>query len=177
MIIGKNVNLRAYEKEDDIGKIQKMINDPEVLMNLRPKLPMPFSYLDEKKFVESQTSFDKDYNFAVANKDNDYMGGCGIMDISWVDSVASVGIWLGKKYINKGYGTEALSLLVKFAFESLNIRKIKLNVFGFNERAIKSYEKVGFHVEAVLKNEIFRHNQYWDEFIMTFYKEDFVSGN
>lgn len=173
MIIGNNIILRAYEKEDESTKIQKMINNPEVLFNLRPDLPMPFSYTDQVKFIDGQSSFNKDFNFAIANKNNEYMGGCGLMNISWVASIATVGIWLGVEHLNKGYGTEALDLLVKYAFEQLNIRKVKLTVFGFNKRGIRCYEKVGFKVEAVLKDEIYRHNQYWDKIIMTFFKEDY----
>ncbi len=95
------------------------------------------------------------------------------MNISFVSSTATVGLWFGKDHVNKGYGSEALTLFVAYLFEHLNIRKIKLNVFGFNKRGIRCYEKVGFNVEATLKDEIYRHNQYWDEYIMTYYKKDF----
>jgi RimJ/RimL family protein N-acetyltransferase len=177
MIKGQRVILRAYEKDDDVSLIQKMINEADVLLNLRADLPMPFSFIDEKKFVEGQSSFEKDYNFVIANMENEYIGGCGLMNISWVNSVGTVGIWLKKSEHNKGLGREALSLLVHFIFEHLNLRKIKLNVFAFNENAIKSYEKVGFKVEAVLKKEIYRHNQYWDDYIMSIFKEEYMKGN
>ena len=177
MIKGQRVILRAYEKDDDISSIQRMINEEDVLLNLRPDAPMPFSFTDEKKFVEGQSSFNKDYNFVIANMENAYIGGCGLMDISWINSVGTVGIWLRKSDHNKGLGTEALSLLIQFIFDHLNLRKIKLHVFGFNKRAIKCYEKVGFKVEAVLKEEIYRHGKYWDDYTMSIFKSEYLEEN
>jgi RimJ/RimL family protein N-acetyltransferase len=88
--------------------------------------------------------------------------------------VAVVGIFIGdKNYWGKGYGTDAMSVLVKFIFEQMNIHKVKLNVFSYNERAIKSYEKCGFKVEGVLRQEIFRDGKYYDEIIMGLLKEEY----
>nr|WP_206076217.1 GNAT family protein [Marinitoga lauensis] len=68
--------------------------------------------------------------------------------------------------MNNGYGTEAMKLLVNFIFDEMNINKVKLHVFSFNKRAIRSYEKVGFKVEGVLREQIFREGKYHDEIIM-----------
>ena len=54
----------------------------------------------------------------------------------------------------------------------MNINKIKLNVFSFNERAKKCYERCGFKVEGVLKQELFRNGKYYDEYVMAMFLED-----
>jgi len=55
------------------------------------------------------------------------------------------------------------------------LRKIKLYVFSFNKRAIRSYEKCGFKTEATLKEELYRDGQYQDVYIMSIFKKDFES--
>jgi len=80
--------------------------------------------------------------------------------------VATIGIFLGQPFWNKGLGTEAVRILIEFAFGELNVNKIKLQVFSFNKRAIRSYEKNGFKIEGVLREEVYRNGQYYDEIVM-----------
>lgn len=53
-----------------------------------------------------------------------------------------------KNYWGRGYGTEALSLLIKYCFNTLNLYRVELEVFEFNKRAIKVYQKCGFKEEG-----------------------------
>jgi RimJ/RimL family protein N-acetyltransferase len=56
-----------------------------------------------------------------------------------------VGIFIGEKsYWNRGYGEEALRLLMDYAFNLLNLNNLMLNVYAFNSRAINCYKKIGF---------------------------------
>lgn len=167
MLEGKKVRLRAYSK-DDLKEVLEYINDYEVKKYLMPGIPFPFRMEDEEKWYESNNPMgDGKYNFAIERiEDKKYIGGCGINDIDWKNSVATVGIFLGKPFLNNGYGTEAMELLVGFVFNEMNVNKIKLHVFSFNKRAIKSYEKVGFKVEGVLREQIYREGKYHDEIIM-----------
>jgi len=78
---------------------------------------------------------------------------------------------LNKNYWGKGYGTDAMKVLMKFIFEDMNMNKIRLSVFSFNERAKRCYEKCGFQVEGILKKEIFKEGKYYDEIIMSAYNK------
>ena len=66
-----------------------------------------------------------------------------------------------------------MKVLMNFIFEEMNINKIKLNVYAFNERAIKSYEKCGFKKEGLLRQEIFRQGKYNDEVVMGILREEY----
>ena len=66
-------------------------------------------------------------------------------------------------------------VLVNFIFNEMNLHKISLLTYGFNKRAIRSYEKVGFKVEGVLKDNIYRDGQYQDEIIMSIFKDEWKS--
>lgn len=176
MYTGQKVRLREYRKED-IEKALAYINDSEVKKLLAPGIPYLNTLEDERKWVENLSASNDIYSFAIETLgDEKYVGGCGLNSIDWKNSVAVVGIFIGdKNYWGKGYGTDAMKVLIKFIFEQMNVHKIKLNVYSFNERAIKSYEKCGFKVEGVLRQEIFRDGRYYDEIIMGLLKEEYLA--
>lgn len=85
----------------------------------------------------------------------------------WTTRNAWVAIAIGDmQYRGKGYGTEAMELLLKFAFLGLNMHRVSLTVFDFNKRAIRSYEKAGFRYEGTLREMIYKEDQRWDVLAM-----------
>ncbi|ADL06819.1 GNAT family N-acetyltransferase [Thermosediminibacter oceani] len=179
MFTGEKVRLRAYRKED-LEKALQFINDPEVKRFLAPGIPFPLTESDEEKFISKQSGFNTDaYSFAIETLEGEYIGGCGINSTDWKNSVAVVGIFIGNKdYWGKGYGTDAMRVLLRFIFEQMNINKVKLFVYDFNKRAIRCYEKCGFKVEGVLRQEIYRDGRYHDELAMGILRSEwFGAGN
>lgn len=176
MYEGKLVRLRAYRKED-VPFAQEWINDPEMKTNLAPGVPYPVTLEDEEKWVASLSSNKDDYSFAIETLDGQYLGGCGVNWVDWKNSRAMVGIFIGNKdYLGKGYGTDAMRVLVRFIFNEMNIHKVKLMVYAFNERAIKSYKKCGFVVEGVKRDEIFKNGKYHDELEMGLLRDDWLAA-
>ncbi|WP_130805560.1 GNAT family N-acetyltransferase [Senegalia massiliensis] len=175
MYKGEKVVLTEYRKED-IKKAKEYVNDAEIKGLLSPGIPYPYTLEDEEKWYQNQSANNDKYNFAIRTlEDNKYIGGCGINSVNWKNSNVIIGIFIGDKdYWSKGYGTDALKVLIKFIFNEMNINKIKLNVYSFNKRAIRCYEKCGFKVEGVLKQEIYRHGKYQDDILMALLKEDWV---
>lgn len=172
MFYGEKVCLRAY-REGDIPTATKFVNDKELKKLLVTTIPFPMTLWEEEEWIKSQKSNSQGtYNFAIEDvKTNKYIGGCGIQGVNWLARVATIGIMIGDKdYWGKGYGTDAMKVLINFIFNDMNINKIRLGTFSFNERAIKSYKKCGFEIEGVLKNEIFKDGKYYDEIIMSLFK-------
>lgn len=174
MYSGKKVRLRAYNKED-VEYAWKYINDEEIKKLLMPGIPFPMRLEEEEKWFHEQSAFKDTYNFAIETlEEGKYIGGCGINNVDWKNSVVTVGIFIGAKdYLGKGYGTDAMNTLVSFIFNQMNINKIKLNVYSFNERAVKSYKKSGFKLEGTLRQEIFRDGKYYDEYVMGILREEY----
>lgn len=174
MYTGEKVRLREYRSEDAVLALA-YVNDPEVKSLLHPGIPYLLTLGDEEKFVNSQTASGISYSFAIEELgDNKYIGGCGINSVDWKNSVAVVGIFIGDKtYWNQGYGTDAMKVLLRFIFEQMNINKVKLNVFSFNERACKMYEKCGFMEEGRLRQELYRDGKYHDCILMGILREEF----
>ena len=81
----------------------------------------------------------KEQQFAIVLKETDELiGNCGFVDINHLHQRGEVGLFIGaEENRSKGYGTEALSLLVEYGFNYLNLKNIMLKVFSFNKRAIK----------------------------------------
>ncbi|CAH0121751.1 GNAT family N-acetyltransferase [Paenibacillus sp. CECT 9249] len=67
-----------------------------------------------------------------------------------------------KRHWGKGYGTEALRLLLDYAFLEMNLHRVSLCVFSFNERAVKLYEKIGFKQEGITRQSLFRNGGWHD---------------
>jgi RimJ/RimL family protein N-acetyltransferase len=127
---------------NDVEKFTKWLNDLEVTKYLL-LYPHIISIENEKEYLEKLS---KEHIYSIVDIDNnELIGNCGYGDIDHLNQTAQIGIFIGNKnYWNKGYGTEALSLLLDYGFKALNLHNIFLRVYSFNERARKSYEKVGF---------------------------------
>ncbi len=169
MIYGKHLRLRGVERTD-IPQFYEWLNDPEVTEGLSLYLPM--SMTDEEKWFEriSQTNQDEK-PLSIELKDGDawrLIGNSGIFNLEWPNRSAEFGIFIGDKSLwNKGYGTEAVKLILKHGFETLNLNRMYLRVYSTNPRAKRSYEKAGFVTEGTLREAVYRHGKYADIHIMS----------
>ncbi|EOD00225.1 GNAT family N-acetyltransferase [Caldisalinibacter kiritimatiensis] len=175
MLIGEKVRLRGLE-EKDIQLAYEYMNDPDVILNLWTGIPYPVTLKQEKAWYESQKDNKNTYNFAIETlADRLYIGGCGINELDLKNGVAIVGIMIGHKdYRGKGYGTDAMRVLLDFIFNQINVNKVQLHAFAFNERAIKSYKKCGFIEEGRIRQRIFRNGKYHDEIVMGILREEYI---
>ena len=82
-----------------------------------------------------------------------------------------------KDYWNKGYGTEAMTLLLKHGFETLNLNRIMLRVYDFNARAQRCYEKAGFVTEGQLRDALYVEGDYRDVLIMSVLRKEWDERN
>ncbi len=176
---GQLVNLRAFT-DDDIKLSVDFMNDMEIVLNLDDDAPMPQSYETQKEWFEEMRKDKKSYKdffWAIDTKEGKHIGGCGVNRMDGKNRVAMVGIYIGDRdYLGKGYGTDAMKVLLEFLFEEYNVNKVKLTVFGFNKRAIKSYEKCGFKTEALLRESVFRYGKYHDMISMAILKEEYFKN-
>ena len=177
MYIGSKVLLRAYN-EEDIEKVLNFVNDFEVKKFLDLNIPFPISKREEEIWIKKNREINGlTYDFAIEEiSTGNIIGGCSINSVNIKNRNCTIGIMIGdKNYWGKGYGYDALSILIKFIFEECNMEKIKLGAFSFNERAINCYKKLGFKEEGVLKKEIYRCGKYYDEIVMAMFKDEYFN--
>ena len=166
-------------KEEDAKSILENINNLEVTKWLLV-VPYPYTLKDAKKWVkENKDKWKKkkkeSYTFGIELKEKKkIIVGIGIHDFDKFQGKASVGYWLGENYHGKGYGTEALDALLKFAFNNLKLRKIEAGVFVGNPSSGKLLEKFGAKQEGLRRksNRCKADGKIKDEIIYGLLKEE-----
>jgi len=174
MLQGKKVKLRPMEMSD-IALMDFLVRSGDVLHNLTTWLPISDSLAAKESYFGERIKKGRstEPQFAITTLDNTVIGSTGIIQTDFRNSEVMVHIFVGADYTGRGYGTEAMNMLVDFIFMEMNIQRIVLNVFDFNERAISSYKKVGFVEEGRLRQELYRSGKYHDIVQMAVLKEDF----
>lgn len=123
-----------------------------------------------KEWIEEHLSNDQpdNYHFMIRTLEEDRLiGDIGLDGIDWKHGEAFVGISIGERSDwGKGYGSDAMRILLKYAFHELNLHRVSLDVFEYNPRAIRSYEKVGFVFEGRTRKFLNREGQRWDMIFM-----------
>jgi RimJ/RimL family protein N-acetyltransferase len=170
-LIGRTIYLRPPEFEDAPTMVT-WFNDPEVTRTLR--LYQPMSLTREKEFLAQINRSETELALAIVVCETDQLiGATGFRDISMRHRHASFGISIGEKALwGKGYGTEATRLLVRHAFQKLNLNRVQLEVYEFNKSAIRCYEKAGFQIEGRLRQTYFTDGRYWDTLVMGILRDE-----
>jgi RimJ/RimL family protein N-acetyltransferase len=156
---------------NDVEKYTEWLNDLEITKYLT-LYPYIISFENEKEFLDKLS---KGHNYSIIdNNTNELIGNCGFGDIDHINQTAEAGIFIGNnKYLNNGYGTEALSLLLDYGFKALNFHNIFLRIFSFNERAKKCYEKIGFKIIGKKREALLRGKERHDIILMDILYNDF----
>jgi RimJ/RimL family protein N-acetyltransferase len=103
------------------------------------------------------------------------LGDITLSVINWGSRDAFAGIGIGaREFWGKGYGTEAMELILRYGFTELNLRRISLTVFEFNQRAVRSYEKVGFRLEGRQRQFMRREGRRWDILYMGILRQEWM---
>jgi RimJ/RimL family protein N-acetyltransferase len=98
--------------------------------------------------------------------------------VDWSGRDAFVGLGIGEiEYWSKGYGTDIMNVLLRYAFTEINLKRVTLSVFEYNPRAIRSYEKAGFCHEKRRRRALNREGQRWDELYMGILREEWMEKN
>ena len=187
MIYGERIRFRALEKAD-IPLFVRWLNDPEVRQGIL--IYQPISQVGEENWFEGMLKRPVDEHVlgiearmpgglagesAIEGSELwRLIGSWAFNDIDWRNRSAEFGILIGdKSYWNRGYGTEAVRLLVQHGFKTLNLNRIYLHVFENNPRAIRAYEKAGFIHEGRKRQAEYKDGKYIDVLVMSMLKDEF----
>jgi len=171
MIAGEHVILRAFER-DDAERCYRWMNDPNIVRTLKSRYPIAFQ--NEIEWLErAMHAAATERYFAIERKDDrTHIGNASIHDIEWISRTAAFGLFIGEPSAwNRGFGSDAIGTLVRFAFEEMNLRKLRINVFDYNERAKHVLETHGFVQEGQLRNEFYREGSYHDLMILSVFRD------
>jgi RimJ/RimL family protein N-acetyltransferase len=170
---GDKVYLRPLDM-NDLETFCTWFNNPELRKFLLVNFPITKEL--EKEILEKMLKDENSVVLSIVAKENDKLiGNIGLLQIDKVHRKADFGIAIGEvEYVSKGYGTEAMKLIINYGFKTLNLHRIELFVHEFNERAIEAYKKVGFIEEGRKREAFYSDGKYYDEIIMSILKEEWI---
>lgn len=137
----------------------------------------PLTTNQARKYYESRGP--NSFSFAMRTLSDDrVIGYIGLWVASWASGEAWVGIGIGERdYWGKGYGTDAMRVILRYAFTELNLYRVSLAALGSNARAIRSYEKCGFVLEGRARDAARYDGQYCDEVYMGILRNEWEQRN
>lgn len=170
-MIGERLYLSPVNA-DDYEKYTKWANDPAVAIEWSLYCRGRSLVIAKERMLEREK---KDTSFAVVRNDDVFIGLINIRDINYIDGTAIMGICIGDgENRSKGYGTEAVKLLLEFGFKTLGLRNICLHVNASNGAGLKSYKKVGFKEFARRTEARYIRGKYVDAVYMEILRRNFL---
>ena len=171
---GERVSLRPVENED-LPLLYAWANDAE-LRGLTGEV-RPSAFADVEDYFEKVRLDPTRVWFAISLLENQRLiGECGLLRMFPAWRTTDLSIILGEKSTwGKGYGTDALHLLLDYAFGSLNFHRLAIGVTSANDRALRFYEKAGFRREGIQRDGYFYDHAYQDFVMMSILEDEFRS--
>ena len=170
-LVGERIYLSPKNVED-VEIFTKWMNDFYVT-DYTGRSSKTMTLQEEKEYLEKNDN--NKSTFAIIDIETDkIIGTLGLHDVDHINRTATLGIFIGDRdYWSKGYGTEAIQLLLDFGFNYLNLNNIDLSLMEFNQRALKCYQKCGFKESGRRRKCKFINGKYWDSIHMDILAEEF----
>lgn len=153
---GKLVRLAAYASDDN-AIIAHWSENPEFLRLVDTDVARPLS---EEQVTEryNRMSGPSNFYFSLRTLDDDRLiGFVALHSIEWNNGVSALSIGIGDPQDwGKGFGSDALQIILRYAFTELNLHRVGLDVISYNARAIRAYEKAGFRHEGERREMVHR---------------------
>jgi RimJ/RimL family protein N-acetyltransferase len=178
---GKLVRLSAVDPEEMSKAFSRWNRDSEFTRLLNMSVQPLRSAKAIQKWMDEDMgeSSPRETFFTIRTADeNKLIGGLSLYVVDWTGRDSFVGIFIGEReHWGKGYGTDAMRLLLQYAFTELNLWRVSLGVFQYNPRAIRSYEKVGFCHEGRMRQYLNHEGKRWDILYMGIRRDEWLERN
>jgi RimJ/RimL family protein N-acetyltransferase len=177
LLKGKMVDLTLVTEEDALSMYeQNLHSDEKNYASLAAAAPSNLQNFIEKVNHENDYCFLNDsISFCIKNKEGKAIGTIDADTIDKRNRNLMVGISIyDSKNRRRGYGSEALKLLLDFAFLELNMHRVYLGCFAFNQKTYSIYERIGFKKEGTNRCFIYRNGSYYDEIVMGILKNEWL---
>ena len=178
LLHGERVQLTALNRED-AHIIAGWEQDTEFLRMLDASPAQPRGIDEIMRWMENGQKGRNNFLFGVRTTAiSELIGWIELDGIQWTHGSAGVGIAIGNRdYWGQGYGSEAMVLILQFAFHELNLHSIHLTAFAYNTRAIALYERLGFRREGAYREYLHRDGQRYDMLIYGILRREWEARN
>lgn len=173
---GEHIYLREVHPSDVNENYYRWMNDPEVTRYLESRF-YPNSVEGLREYVNGKLSDHDNVFLAIVLKDGDrHIGNIKLGPINWVHRFGDIGILIGEKDCwGKGYATEAIRLVVDYAFRSLDLHKLTASCYDPNRSSVKAFQKAGFDIEGARKAHFYHDGRYVDDILLGMARLDRLS--
>ena len=177
-LIGKKIYLRPLDMDDIDHSYLNWVNNEEIIGSLE-SLYLPTTKEQLESYLKNILNNDRIVFLAIIEKDSDkHIGNIKLGPIDWIKRQATYGRMIGdKESWGKGYGSEAVKLILKYGFERLNLHKICAGALSTNIGSIKSNEKAGLKIEYTKKSEVFRDGEWIDTVGLSITEDEYFNNN
>ena len=179
MFEGKKMKLRSL-KLTDLEVINIHWNTIALRRELGPVIPSSKNEIEDwiKKTWEKRKE-GSEYTFAIEDiESNELIGYCSLKNIRKINRTGTVSIAIfNETNRGKGYGTDAMKVLLRIGFNFLNLHRIGLNVFETNKRAIKLYQNIGFKQVGLLRETDYVEGIYVNDLVMDILEDEWRELN
>lgn len=160
-------------KMEDAESLSQMLNNRNILNNLRDGLPYPYTKKDAEDYIASMLSADKTKTFAFAiTVDDKVIGSIGVFRCDNIHfRTAEMGYYIGEPYWGKGMGTSAVKQVCEYIFGHTDIIRIFAEPFAHNAASCRVLEKAGFHFEGLLRKNAVKNGEILDMKMYSLVKE------
>lgn len=175
-IYGKKVYLRPIQLSDVTDKYVHWLNDKEVIRGLENPV-IPYTKDRLQQYILKMISTPDNYMFAIIDvRSNEHIGNVKLHNFNEHANHCEVGIMIGdKNFWNKGVGTEALSLVLWFAFDVLKVNKVWASVHQTNLASLNLFQKLGFIQEGILRKHTVTDHRWVDKIMLGIFEHEFKS--
>jgi RimJ/RimL family protein N-acetyltransferase len=178
MFVGERVRLVAADAATDAEMIAAWSADSELrrLLDGDPARPVRAGPTREVLARENEDDL-ATFTFGIHTLAEDRrVGFVSLNSISWSHGDAWLVIAVGgREEWGKGFGSDALRLILAYAFGELNLHRVSLTVFEYNPRALRTYERAGFVAEGRARKFLNRDGRRWDMIYMGLLREDWLA--
>jgi len=175
LLVGDLVRLRGT-RDDDIQTLARWMMEPEIRAT-QSNIVLPLSEAATRELIAGWSKNEgTDVGFSIETLDSDRLvGHTGLFGGGVKDRRRIAGIFIGRPFLDRGYGTDAMRLLVSYGFRELGLHRVELTVLAFNARAIAAYRKVGFVEEGRARQAVFHDGHWYDEVSMAILADEWRS--
>ena len=172
---GKFIKLTA-ERDSDAEEMARWQENSDYLRKVDTDFALPKSSAALREYDASKRNGSKNFEFRLRTLDDDTLiGFVALHSIEWNNQACLLAIGVGNPdHRGKGYGTDALNLILRYAFYELNMNRVGLDVISYNLKAIKAYEKVGFKTEGSMRSAVLRDGKKYDRVIMGILRDEWL---
>ncbi|MFA6003053.1 MAG: GNAT family protein [Elusimicrobiota bacterium] len=170
---GERIYLREVRVEDVNEAYYRWMNDSSINQFLESRF-FPHTLETLRDYVSKKMGDESSVFLAIVlKKGHRHIGNIKIGPINTAHRIADIGILLGEKDCwGKGYATEAVRLLVGYAFDTLNLHKVTAGCYAPNKGSIKAFKKVGFVEEGLRKQHCYCGGEYVDDVLLGLCRTD-----